>query len=140
MAGWFQPAIFFVVDDLPRWYYNRAMDFYRKIEEITRKDQRYKPDAYEFVMQALWFTRKKLNRENHVTGRELAEGVRDFALDQYGPLAKTVLEHWGIGSTADFGEIVFSMIDAGLMSKTDEDSRDDFKDVYDFSGAFDVDK
>jgi len=112
------------------------MDFYQKVEEITGKDPRYKPDAYEFVMQALWFTRKKLKREDHVTGRELAEGGREFALDQYGPLAKTVLEHWGVNATADFGAIVFNMIDAGLMSKTDEDSQEDFKDVYDFGKAF----
>jgi uncharacterized repeat protein (TIGR04138 family) len=113
-------------------------DFYQEVEGITRKDPRYKADAYEFVMQALWFTQKKLKQQADVSGRELLEGIRDFALDQYGPMARAVLEHWGIKATADFGEVVFNMVDAGLMGKTDRDSRDDFKSVYDFDRAFDV--
>jgi len=114
------------------------IDFYKKVEEIIKHDFRYKADAYEFLMQALWFTQKKLKRSGHVTGKELLEGIREFALEQYGPLAKTVLEHWGIHSTEDFGEIVFNLVEAGLLKKTEEDSKEDFKDVYDFNEAFDV--
>lgn len=114
------------------------MDFYKKIEELISKDSRYQPDAYEFVMQGLWFTQKRLKREGHLNGKELADGLRDFALEEYGPLAKTVLEHWGINATRDFGEIVFNMIENNLMSKTESDKREDFQDVYNFDTAFDL--
>lgn len=114
------------------------MNFYQRIEKIAEKDRRYKTDAYEFVMQALCFTQKKLKREGHVSAKELLEGVREYALEQYGPMARTVLVHWGIGSTADFGEIVFNMIDSDLMRKTESDSKSDFKDVYNFKDAFNI--
>ena len=110
-------------------------DFYVKVEEIIAKDGRYKLDAYTFVMQALWFTQKKIGRQGHVNGKELLQGIREFGLDEYGPMTKTVFNHWGIKNTQDFGEIVFNMIDCGLMRKTEEDSREDFKDVYDFEKA-----
>ena len=113
-------------------------NFYKKTEEISGKDARYKPDAYEFIMQALIFTQKKLKKQGHLSGQELAQGARDLALQQYGPMAKAVLGHWGIKSTEDLGEIVFNMVENGLLGKTDEDSREDFKGVYDFQDAFDV--
>ena len=113
------------------------LDFNKKVEEIIKRDPRYKPDAYEFVMQALFFTQRKLNRRGHVTGKELLEGVRECGLEQYGPMTKTVLQHWGIAKTEDFGEIVFNMVRNGLMGKNESDSRDDFKNVYDFKQAFD---
>lgn len=111
-------------------------NFYQAIDEICAKDSRYNPDAYEFVMQALHFTQGKLKREKHVTGRELLEGIREFVIEQYGPMAKTVLRHWGISKTEDFGNIVFNMVDKKLLSKTEEDSIADFKDVYDFEHVF----
>ena len=113
-------------------------NFYKKAEEIAGYDGRYKTDAYEFLMRALWFTQKKLARHGHISGKELLLGIKDFVLDQYGPMAKTVLGHWGIKTTDDFGEIVFNMVEAGLLHKTDQDSRADFKNVYDFDKAFDV--
>ncbi|MFA5115307.1 MAG: Minf_1886 family protein [Candidatus Omnitrophota bacterium] len=113
-------------------------DFHKKIEELIRKDGRYKPDAYEFMMQALWFTQKRLNRSAHVTARELLEGVRDYGLSHYGPMTRSVFEHWGIRCTDDFGEIVFNMIDSGLMKKSENDSRLDFQDVYSFEEALDI--
>lgn len=112
------------------------MDFFALVEEIILKDPRYKADAYEFVMQALSFTQHKLKRKDHVRGQELLAGIREFGLEQYGPLAKTVFNHWGIKTTGDFGEVVFNMVENGLMGKTEEDSRADFKDVYDFDRAF----
>jgi len=111
-------------------------DFYQVIEDICAKDSRYKPDSYEFVLQALHFTQAKLKRETHVTGQELANGIREFVIEQYGPMAKTVLKHWGITNTQDFGNIVFNMLERKLLSKTERDSLDDFKDVYDFEAAF----
>jgi len=113
-------------------------EFCDKIKEIAAKDHRYHADAYDFVMQALWFTQRKLKREGHISGKELLGGVREFVLEQYGPMAKTVFEYWGIHKTDDFGEIVFNMIEAGLMRKTDEDKLDDFKGVYKFDKAFNV--
>jgi len=115
-----------------------AQNFYQKIETIIQGDSRYKTDAYEFLMQALMVTQKKLKKQGHISGKELLLGIREFALEQYGPMAKAVFSHWGIKTTEDFGEIVFNMVENGLLGKTEEDSRDDFKDVYDFDQALDV--
>lgn len=112
------------------------MSFWRIVEEIHSSDKRYKPDSYEFVLQALHFTQKKLKRKGHIAGKELLGGILEFALDQYGPMAKAVLKHWGITKTDDFGNIVFNMIQAKLLSKTESDSLSDFKDVYDFDAVF----
>jgi uncharacterized repeat protein (TIGR04138 family) len=111
-------------------------DFYALIEEICEKDNRYKPDAYEFTMQALHFTQKKFNRQTHVSGRELLEGIREFAIEQYGPMTKKVLLHWGVNKTQDFGNIVFNMVDKKILSKTEADSIEDFRDIYDFDAVF----
>jgi uncharacterized repeat protein (TIGR04138 family) len=115
-----------------------SADFYQKIEGVLTKDARYKADAYEFVMQALWFTQKRLDRQSDVSGQELLEGIREFALEQYGPMAKAVFQHWGINKTDDFGEIVFNMVEVGLMGKSEKDSPDDFKNFYDFNQAFNI--
>ncbi|MCK9431982.1 MAG: hypothetical protein PHQ84_01680 [Candidatus Omnitrophica bacterium] len=111
-------------------------DFYRIVDEICDKDKRYKPDAYEFMLKGLEFTQKKLKKNSHVSGSELAVGLRDYAINQYGPLAGMVLSYWGIRQTKDFGNIVFNMIERKLLSKTKEDSLLDFEEVYDFKAAF----
>jgi len=111
-------------------------EFYKLVEEICFEDKRYKPDAYEFVLGGLGFTQKKLKKTAHVSGVELAGGLRDYAIDQYGALANRVLSYWGINQTQDFGNIVFNMIEKKLLSKTQEDSLLDFKAVYDFKAAF----
>jgi uncharacterized repeat protein (TIGR04138 family) len=110
--------------------------FYDIVEEICDRDKRYKPDAYEFLLQGLGFTQNKLKRKTHVTGVELSYGLRDFAINQYGALACRVLAHWGINQTQDFGNIVFNMIEKKLFSKTDEDCLADFNAVYDFKAVF----
>jgi len=110
--------------------------FYDLVEEICNQDQRYKPDAYEFVLQGLNFTQNKLKRKSHVSGGELAFGLRDYAINQYGALAGSVLAYWGIKQTQDFGNIVFSMIEKKLLAKAQEDSPADFNAVYDFKSAF----
>lgn len=110
-------------------------NFYQVVEEICARDSRYKADSYEFVMDALHFTQRTLNRKGHVSGKELLSGIRECALKQYGPMARTVLAYWGITRTEDFGNIVFNMIAEKLFSKTDSDSLADFKDVYDFEQA-----
>jgi uncharacterized repeat protein (TIGR04138 family) len=111
-------------------------NLYEIIEEICAKDRRYKADAYEFLLQALNFVQKEYKITGHVTGGELSRGVREFSIQQYGPMAKTVLNHWGIFATIDIGNIVFNMIEFKLLSKTDSDSLNDFLDVYDFNSAF----
>ncbi|MCU0650680.1 MAG: hypothetical protein MUC52_00400 [Candidatus Omnitrophica bacterium] len=115
---------------------DKARKFYEVVETLCEKDTRYKPDSYEFVMQALAFTQKKLKKTGHVTGKELLDGIRQYALKTYGPMARTVLEFWGIHTTEDFGNIVFNMITVKLFSKTEDDTIDDFKDVYRFDSAF----
>jgi uncharacterized repeat protein (TIGR04138 family) len=110
--------------------------FLKKIEEFTKRDSRYRPDAYSFTMNALNFTQSRL-KKLHVSGQELLNGIKEYGLQQFGLMTRTVFEHWGIRKTEDFGEIVFNMIEMGLMDKTKQDSKDDFKSGYDFQEAFD---
>ena len=109
----------------------------KTMEEIVENDKRYNAEAYNFVMEALHFTVKKLDKPRHVSGQELLEGTREYALEQFGVMTRTLFEHWGVRRTEDFGEIVFNMVEAGLMGKTSTDSKDDFKNGYDFSESFD---
>lgn len=115
-----------------------------KLEELIHRDPRYAYEAYEFVFAALNHTQEMLGQarsgketeeENHVTGPQLLAGVRDLALREYGLMARTVFRMWGINRTDDFGEIVFNLVEAGLMSKTAEDERRDFQAVYDLDDA-----
>ena len=106
------------------------------LRKIVEKDPRYPVEAYLFVLEALFCTRKKFKKEKHVSGQELLEGIKDLALNRYGSTAKMVFNHWGIKKTVDLGDIVFNMVNAKLLSKTEEDSLDDFKDVYDFEDVF----
>lgn len=114
----------------------KQKNFYEVVQELCEKDSRYKADAYEFLLEALHFTQTRLKKQGHISGKELLEGMRDFAIEQYGPMAKTVLSHWGITKTQDFGNMVFNMIEKSLLSKTETDSLDDFKDVYNFELVF----
>jgi len=107
---------------------------------ILDKDSRYHRDAYLFVKDALDFTQKavKESREQlrHVSGQELLEGIRGYALIQFGPMTEMVFAEWGVNRCEDFGEIVFNMVEIGLLGKTEEDSREDFRNGYDFHAAF----
>ncbi len=108
-----------------------------KIEEILELNKVYKFEAYTFILAALHDTVTKLKKPRHISGKELAEGIRCYALQQFGPMAKTVLNYWGIYKTLDFGEIVFALIGAKLLSKQPEDKLEDFTDIYAFEDAFD---
>ncbi len=119
----------------------QEVNFDEVVELIVAKDPRYTRDAYGFLREALDFTQKAIGKENHgkvrhVTGQELLHGIRQFALVQYGPMTRTVLEEWGIKQCSDFGELVFNMVESGLLAKTERDSRTDFQDGYDFTDAF----
>jgi len=111
-------------------------DYLSKLKEIVKEDQRYDLEAYLFVNQALEFLLGKLGKKRHVSGQELLEGIREYALQEYGPLSKNVLEYWGIYSCEDFGEIVFNMVGKKLMGKTERDSKKDFRHGYNFEEAF----
>ncbi len=113
------------------------IDFMDIIDKIAEKDPRYNAEAYLFLMKGLSFTVSRLDKHRHVSGQELADGLKLYAIEQFGPMARTVLENWGVYSTEDFGNIVFNMIGVKLLSKTAEDSIADFKGVYDFKDAFD---
>ena len=120
------------------------LEFTEIVGLICKEDSRFDRKAYSFVRQALDHTVKELKRKNpertgksqHVTGAELLHGIRAYALDQFGPLTKTVLNTWGITRCADFGDIVFNLIEYNVFSKTDSDRREDFADLYDFDAAF----
>ena len=122
------------------------------LAELLARDRRFHFDAYVFVFEALRYAQEKLGLgreqpsveadeaeqadesggEQHVTGQELCEAIRQYAQQQYGYMAKSVLNHWGIHSTGDFGEIVFNLIEIGQMRKTEHDRREDFENVFDF--------
>ncbi len=116
------------------------------LAELVRRDPRYAYEAYEFVFEALGHAQKLLGRsatpeggepspQHHVTGPELLDGIRDLALREFGLMARTVFRMWGIERTDDFGEIVFRLVESNLMSKTDEDTLDDFRNVFDLDEA-----
>lgn len=118
-----------------------ARDFSQAVELICKEDSRYAKEAYFFVRQSLDHTIKKLQPErkkgnHHVSGQELLSGIRDFALECYGPLAYTVLSVWGVRNCEDFGNIVFNLVDYELLGKTQDDSHKDFTGGYDFREAF----
>jgi uncharacterized repeat protein (TIGR04138 family) len=119
----------------------QEINFDEAVESILARDPRYSREAYNFVREALDFTQKLIVKENrtqirHVIGQELLDGIRQFALQQFGPMAVTVLEEWGVRHCRDFGEIVFNMVETSLLAKTDRDSREDFQNGYDFTDAF----
>ena len=131
-----------------------TVNFDEELDRTVAKDPRYQRDAYLFVREALDHTQKLVNRTakaesrqtgseepaegkvRHVSGQELLAGIRSYALDQFGPMALTVLQEWGVRCCEDFGEIVFNMVENSLLAKTKKDSRDDFKGGYDFEQAF----
>ena len=129
--------------------------------QLLLRDSRYKVDAYLFVLESLSYAQDTLGfgaeppeddleprpadrsrrgrrrtGERHLTGQQLCEAARRYAMQQYGFMARTVLATWGVHSTRDFGEIVFNMIDIGQMRKTRKDKREDFHGIYDFDEAF----
>ena len=121
------------------------------LAELLAHDRRFKLEAYIFVFEALRYAQEKMGMgtehvaedatdedepEKHVTGQELCEAMRVYAQEQYGYMAKCVLNSWGIKSTGDFGEIVFNLIKIEQMRKTPYESREDFDDVFDFEEGF----
>lgn len=116
-----------------------GMEAREVLAQLCRREPRYAESAYLFLLAGLQRCMERLERPRHVTGAELADAVRQLALERYGPLARTVLEHWGIHSTADLGEIVFLLVDCGVLIKQPTDSREDFEELYSFEEAFEAD-
>ena len=119
----------------------QKIGFAEALDSIVASDPRYQRDAYVFLRDALDFTTKQQKKVKgvsvrHVTGPELLDGVRRYALKEFGPMVMTVFENWGVRSCEDIGNIVFNLIGAGVFGKTEEDSIEHFKNVYDFEEAF----
>ena len=121
------------------------LDQEHPLAELLRRDRRYHRDAYFFVFEALRYAQEQMgiggmvsplqsdpDEERHVTGQQLCEAIRQYAVQQYGMLAKNVLNEWGVRNTGDFGQIVFNLIEIGQMKKTEHDRREDFENVFDF--------
>lgn len=106
------------------------------LQTLLRRDPRYAAEAYAFVRAGLDYTVRRLDKPRHISGQELLDGIREFALAEFGPMTKTVLKGWGISRTEDVGEIVFNMVETGLLGKTEKDNRADFANGYDFDEAF----
>ncbi len=122
------------------------------LHQLVARDRRYPIEAYFFVRDALSFAADSMElsnqyhhdselyepaEEHHLTGQQLCGAIREFAVNQFGYMARIVLKNWGIDSTSGFGDIVYNMIEIGLMKKSDQDRRSHFDDVYEFEAAFD---
>jgi len=119
----------------------QPLNFEEALERILQSEARYQRPAYFFLREALDHTHKMLGKSgkevvHHVTARELLDGIREYALQQFGPMAMMVLEEWGVRSCDDWGEIVFGMIEHNLLARSEQDKREDFKGHYDFFQAF----
>lgn len=117
----------------------------KQLEEIVEEVGLYPIEAYEFIQRGLEYTVNKVHGKvkdpkvsRHIGGRELCDGLREYALKNWGLMARTVLARWNIRRTHDFGRIVFALVDNGWMQKTEEDSIEDFRDVFDFKTAFEA--
>ena len=119
----------------------QQVQFEQAVDAILGRDQRYDGGAYFFLKEALDFTVKQTlesgsGQPRHVSGPELLKGFRDFALQQFGPMASTLMREWGISACSDVGEMVFHLIDEGVFGRQESDTREDFHGVFDFDDAF----
>lgn len=118
----------------------------KTVQQVVEDVGLYPPEAYAFIQKGLTHTVECLHGHQrnpkacrHVSGQNLCEGLREVALAEWGRMAGTVLRRWNVTSTLDFGRMVFAMVDAGLMQKTEDDSIEDFRAVFDFRQAFETD-
>lgn len=120
------------------------LEFAQIVEQIRKEDPRFDKRAYFFLRHGLDYTVKDLRKKNaeraqksqHVSGPELLDGLRDYALEQFGPMAKMVLNEWGVTRCPDFGDMVFNLIEYNVFSKTETDCKEDFAQRFDFEDAF----
>jgi len=119
----------------------KRISFNEALFQILKEDGRYHAEAYLFMREALDFASKILKKpakgpQKHVTAAELLEGIRQYALREYGPMTMTVLDYWGVHNCADFGQVVFNLVNKNILRKTESDSIHDFNNGYDFETAF----
>jgi uncharacterized repeat protein (TIGR04138 family) len=116
--------------------------FQEAVDKVVKEDTRYSAEAYVFLRDALEATlkrRKKARKEatpSHVGAAELLDGFRMHGLQEFGPMAITVLNYWGVRSSEDVGNMVFNLVGAGIFGKTEEDTIESFREGYDFADAF----
>jgi uncharacterized repeat protein (TIGR04138 family) len=106
------------------------------MDRIRLREPRFDERAYLFVLAALEYCQQRLDERRHITGRELALACRDLALDRFGVMSRVVLEHWGVRNSSDIGDVVFTLVDLGLLMSQPTDTRDEFAEVFDFDQAF----
>ena len=109
------------------------------MDRIRLREPRFDERAYLFVLAALEYSQQRLTERRHISGRELALSCRDLALERFGVMARLVLDHWGIRSTSDIGDVVFTLVELELLMSQPTDSRDEFVEVFDFDQAFERD-
>lgn len=118
----------------------QAMQFEQSVVSILKRDKRFDAQAYFFLKDALDFTLKRIAETNggqarHVSGPELLAGFRDFALEQFGPMASTLMIEWNITQCQDIGDMVFLLIEEQVFGKQDSDKKEDFSEVFDFQAS-----
>lgn len=118
----------------------QAMQFEQSVVSILKRDKRFDPHAYFFLKDALDFTLKRIAESNggqarHVSGPELLAGCRDYALEQFGPMASTLMNEWSIRKCQDLGDMVFHLIEEQVFGKQDSDKKEDFSEVFDFQAS-----
>jgi uncharacterized repeat protein (TIGR04138 family) len=106
------------------------------MDRIRLREPRFDERAYVFVLAALEYSQQRLDERRHITGRELALACRDLALERFGVMSRLVLEHGGLHTSADIGDVVFTLVDLGLLMSQPTDSREEFIGVFDFDQAF----
>ena len=109
------------------------------MDRIRLREPRFDERAYLFVLAALEYSQQRLTERRHISGRELALSCRDLALERFGVMARLVLDHWGIRSTTDIGDVVFTLVDLGMLMSQPTDTRDEFTAVFEFDRAFEQD-
>ncbi len=119
----------------------KKVNFQETVDRMVQENPQYHPQAYVFIREALDYTIKMLEKpisgpNRHVSGGELLEGIRQYALQEFGPITMTVLNRWGIEQCEDFGRLVFLMVKHGILGKTDQDTLEDFSGGYGFDTAF----
>lgn len=125
---------------------SQTLSLDERIAALSEQDPRYAPEAYHFVIRSLDFVLEAdarrsgtpIEEDKHIPSTLLLEGLRDYAIDLYGPLARLVLERWGLYRTEDFGEIVFNLVECRLLNKQDSDRKSDFRNGFSFREAFDA--
>ncbi|MBT3380141.1 MAG: hypothetical protein HN742_15435 [Lentisphaerae bacterium] len=121
---------------------NSEEHYRERLQKVIDKDPRYPAVAYDFVRAGVSFTGERLREEGeiserfHITGQQLLEGLRDLALNEFGPLAYDVLAEWNVTRTGDFGNLVFNLVESNLLGASEDDSPEDFADGYSFPDAF----